>query len=227
MTSKELSPANFINIHCHGLSSEKCIYSYNPGINDLAKDTLFSVGLHPWSISTNLIENYQLMSEVHQRAQDKNCLMIGESGLDRLRGASLDLQEEFMREHIKISEDLKKPLILHNVRALDLILKLQRQERPLQPWILHDFNGNDIQIAQISNKNIYVSLGPTFMRENSKISEFVAKVRTERILFETDDDKNLNVKDVYQKYSDLTKISLENLCVQVEKNFTNLFEASA
>ncbi|EQC46016.1 hydrolase, TatD family [Bacteriovorax sp. Seq25_V] len=149
--------------------------------------------------------------------------MVGESGIDRMRGPNLEFQEDSLREHIRISEELEKPLILHNVRGLDVILKLHREMRPKQAWILHDFNGNDIQIKQIKGKNIFASLGPTFMRDNSKIAQFATDLDIKTIFFETDDAKDLKICAVYEKYAGLLNMELQTLCDQIEKNFSNLF----
>ena len=98
----------------------------NTAIVQLTTDTpsplsghYYSVGLHPWSIS----EDWRTqMAKVAVIALHPQVLMLGEAGLDKKKGtAPIELQMEVLREHIRLSELLHKPLIVHCVKAFDYL----------------------------------------------------------------------------------------------------------
>jgi TatD DNase family protein len=118
-----------------------------------------SVGLHPWYINA---EWKSEMDKVHTAAAAENVLFIGETGLDKLRGADSELQEAIFIEHIRISESVGKPLIIHCVKAFDEIIALRKKMRPQQQWIIHGFRGKPQQAQQLLDNGFQLSFGEHF-----------------------------------------------------------------
>ena len=101
----------------------------------------FSTGVHPWRSS----EAGTLWPLVEKTAADPRIAAIGECGLDRLRGAPLPRQAELLRLHALLAERLRKPLIVHCVRAWAELLAAHRAIRPAQPWIIHGFRRDGLR----------------------------------------------------------------------------------
>lgn len=183
------------DIHTHNPSRrDNAIISGSPGQvarwSRLWPDAQFSAGIHPWdtaalATSEELEPQLQLLE---QTAMLPQVTAIGETGLDALRGAPLDTQEEILRRHIAISEKLGKPLILHIVRAADRLLHIRRSLLPTlsQPWIWHGFRGKPRFAQQFLSlateaSPAYISLGANFNPATARA------VPADSLLTETDD----------------------------------------
>jgi TatD DNase family protein len=83
---------NFFNIHTHtSLQPETEILSLSP--EQLSTDThvvYASVGIHPWNLTLEHSEHQ--WEALCQSVKDKRTIAIGECGLDKLKGPSLELQ---------------------------------------------------------------------------------------------------------------------------------------
>ena len=127
------------DVHTHNLhAGPGAIINIEPD-TPLPPEGTFSTGVHPWRSS----EAGTLWPLVEKTAADPRIAAIGECGLDRLRGAPLPRQAELLRLHALLAERLRKPLIVHCVRAWAELLAAHRAIRPAQPWIIHGFPGGD------------------------------------------------------------------------------------
>lgn len=148
----------------------------------------YSVGIHPWD--TAVSDTEADLVTIGQAMGDPATAAVGECGLDRLRGAPIQRQEELFRRQIELSERAGKPLIIHIVKAWDTLMRLHRQMRPLQPWILHGYRGKPALTARLMTfDNVYFSLGEHFNPES------VALIPPDRLLLETDDSE-IDIADI-------------------------------
>ncbi|MBD5214664.1 MAG: hydrolase TatD [Bacteroidales bacterium] len=140
---------------------------------------LFSAGLHPWdSADVNPAE----LSDIDRSLRRSDVIAIGEVGLDALRGAPLEQQEQLLEHFIDLSEELRKPLIIHCVRAWDRLLRIYRRRRPTQPWAIHGFRGRPELARQLLDAGMYLSLGRRYNPATAAI------IPSDRLLIETDGD---------------------------------------
>lgn len=173
-------------------------------------DAQFSVGIHPWDTAALTSKELELETQLQlleQTAMLPQVKAIGETGLDTLRGAPLDTQEEILRHHITISEKLGKPLILHIVRAADHLLHLRRTFLPTlsQPWIWHGFRGkprlaNQFLALSTEASAAYISLGAHFNPETART------IPAGRLLTETD-DSHLDIDEVRRRIDHARQVS--------------------
>ena len=136
-----------------------------------------STGVHPWSTSDDV--NLGLLERV---AAIPQVVAIGETGLDRLRGASLERQSEIFKRHIELSEELQKPLVIHCVRAWSELLAMRRALRPSMPWAVHGFRGGPELAKQLLDHGLWLSLGSRYNTATALI------IPDDRLLVETDED---------------------------------------
>lgn len=217
----------FVDIHTHGYtSSEYSISVQNIFVQDLLtikekKHKTCSVGLHPWHIDLNnwndeLTELEKLIST------SKNIIAIGETGLDRLKGASLQIQQNVFRKHLELSEKFKLPVIIHCVKAWGELLQIHALANPSQPWIVHGFNQN-LKIAnQLFQKKIFLSFGKALLNENSNASIVLPSIPLECVFFETD-DSDCTIGEIYERAAVLSNISIEKLSLKIQQNFNEIF----
>ncbi len=178
-----------------------------------------SVGSHPWFLTK---ENAH--SDLHKLTQlidNQNIIAIGECGLDKLKGENLDFQIDIFAKHMRIAESVQKPIIIHCVRAFNEVIALKKKLKPTVPMIIHGFNKNETILKELLKNGFYISIGAAILRGNKKFEKTVLAIPTDRLFFETD-DKNLAVQKIYELYSVIIKIDLNDLKSIIYDNFNKL-----
>ena len=175
-----------IDIHTH-IERPGAIVNASPGTFCPKPGLLYSIGIHPWDSDTATANDIALLEKLAIHPQ---VVMIGETGLDKLRGAPLAIQIEMMQRHITLSETLGKPLVVHCVRSAGELLGLRRSLNPSQPWIFHGFRGGAAQAMQLLAAGIVPSYGARHQKEA------VAITPVNRLLAETDDQTTLSIEQI-------------------------------
>ena len=154
--------------------------------------------------------------------QTQNCVCIGESGLDKNCATPWEQQIEAFIADIRLSEQLKKPLIVHCVKSYQEILGIRQQQQAQMPWIFHGFRKNKALLMQILAANCFVSFGASLCHENAAVTEMVLAAPIERIFLETDHQTQIPIELIYEKYAAIKGIAVSTLCAQMLKNATNI-----
>lgn len=179
---------NLLDVHTHNPGREGTVINLAPGETPV-DGLIYSAGLHPWDTALPDREINSRLDEIIRLAARREIVAIGESGLDRLRGASLDRQEAIFRRQVAISESASKPMILHVVKAFPEIMRLRRELSPAQPWVIHGFRGKPQLAAELLREGFYISLGERFNRETAEI------IPADRLFVETDESR-LSVEEI-------------------------------
>ena len=177
--------------------------------------SLFSVGVHPWQADV------KTLSEIIPAIHHQNCRAIGEVGLDRLKGPSMEIQHAMLLSQLALANELQKPVIFHLVRAWDEFYSLINSQQHT-PWIIHGFNSPK-QFPRLIQTKVFFSLGPASL-QNPHMQSILSKIPLNRILFETDVTET-DITQVYRDYSQATSTPLEELKAQIEQNFLAIFGA--
>lgn len=213
------------DIHTHQILLENdaepdytCIMDVYPLEFEVAKDTYqrhgFSCGIHPW-YSDDSESQMKYLSEL---ATHPRILAIGETGLDKIKGPSFDVQIPVFKRHIELSEQLKKPLIIHAVKAWEQLYHIRKNSKPTQPWIIHGFRGNPQVTQQMAKAGFMFSLGNRF---NVDSLEFMPK---ESLFCETDEEE-IDIKEVYEQVAVALNQDVEDFAAQVAENVHRIFPA--
>ena len=176
--------------------------------------SLFSVGVHPWQADV------KTLSEIIPAIHHQNCRAIGEVGLDRLKGPSMEIQRAMLLSQLALANELQKPVIFHLVRAWDEFYALLKSKQT--PWIIHGFNSSK-QFPRLLQTNVLFSLGPASL-QNPHMQSILTHIPLNRIMFETDDTAS-DINQVYLNYSQATSTPLEEVYAQIEQNFLAIFGA--
>lgn len=178
-------------------------------------ESLFSVGIHPWDAEVKSLR--EIIPALHH----ENCRAIGEVGLDRLRGPSMEIQHAMLLAQLALANELQKPVIFHLVRAWDEFYALLKSKQQT-PWIIHGFNSPK-QVSRLLQTKVVFSLGPASL-QNPHMQPILTQIPLNRILFETDDTA-IDIHEVYLNYSQATSTPLEEVYAQIEQNFLAIFGA--
>lgn len=181
----------------------------------------YTIGFHPWW-TEKLLDESQLNFIKEKYLADKNCLGIGEFGLDKLKGAPLELQEEIAIQQIKIANELKAPVILHCVRAYDRLIRLKKAFGQT-PWVVHGYMRNKILAQQLLDSGMMLSVAPQEQMQASFI-EMMLYVPIEHIFLETDSDSRINITERYRIFAALKKMDINPLKEQLYQNFKTFYQ---
>jgi len=211
----------FFDVHTHKKIASENVFSIEnkyPNASDFTKP--FSIGVHPWFINKDKIEEELLI--IKEKLQDKNCFALGECGLDKVVETDFELQKIVLRKQLALSEKYKKPVIIHCVKAFQEIIELKKELRPTQTWILHGFQKN-LQVAESLLKNgIVMSIGAAIIH-HKKLQNILLETPLAPILLETDASE-VCIQDVYQKVAALKNMEVEVLQQKIAQNFKRIFK---
>lgn len=150
-----------IDIHTHDLNPDhEAIVAIDPA--DTAEIPagvkLASVGIHPWNADRVTGEIWDRISAM---LDDPRVVAIGEIGLDRAKGPSVEIQTPVFVRQLEIARQRSLPVVLHSVRADDLILGL-RKRYPEGQWIIHSYRGKPASARPLLDAGIDLSFGPRY-----------------------------------------------------------------
>lgn len=204
---------DFFDFHHHKKNVTCGIY--NLDLNNIPPDSLYSIGIHPQDISIESIDNQidWLLSNINQ-----NCFAIGECGLDSFVEIDQKIQEDVFLRQIKISNEVKKPLIIHCVRKFYEVISFKK--RAEQAMIIHGFNKKQSIAEDLLKNNFYLSFGKAVLY-NLSLQNILKITPLDKIFLETDNE-DFNIEDLYQKTSELKGISLEKLNKQIVENLETI-----
>lgn len=188
----------------------------NCGIHDFnpVENQLYSVGIHPWDIPSGIsLEDLKLLEEIVARPE---VTAIGECGIDLLKGGPLFRQLQIMKVHVELSERYQKPLILHCVKANDIILGLHRDLNPSQLWAVHGFRGKPAAAEMFVNAGIYLSFGEKYN------PEALLSTAKSFVLSETDESP-MTIEEVISRLSETAGRDLTTTIAENSNRFLNIW----
>lgn len=212
----------FLDIHTHianETTSNKSIQSFSltGQLPNLPTNRPISVGLHPWFAT---LENLEAELEIlEQIAQQPNVKLIGECGLDRLRGEPLANQLLILERQIALAEKLNKPIILHCVRCFDELMAIKKRLNINVPMIIHGFNKNKVLGQQLLDQGFWLSFGAAVLKENSSTAQLL--IDNDRFFLETDYGE-IGIATIYETASNLKKSTLDELKALIFANWKKL-----
>lgn len=211
------------DIHTHQILLEdtddpyhSCILDVYPLEFEVAKESYsrhaFSCGIHPWYSEDS--ENQMLY--LKEIVSNPRIVAIGETGLDKLKGPAYDIQIPVFKEHISLSEKLKKPLIIHCVKAWEELIQIRQECNPSQPWIIHGYRGKPELTKRLINQGFLFSVGDYINVESVEI------IPIESLFCETDEDV-MNIRYVYAQAAQAKNMDLDDFAEQIAQNVHRIF----
>lgn len=192
-----------------------------------------SCGVHP--LHQEDACDYQTLL---QAADRDDVVAIGETGLDYFYSAETKaVQLTSFVDHIKVANELAKPLIIHTRDArADTIDLLKQYKAEHTTGVLHCFTEDWDMAKAAIDLGFYISIsGIVTFNSAEALREVVTQIPLERLLVETDSpwlapvphrgkqNQPAYVRDVAEYIARLKGVSLEELARVTTDNFYQLF----
>ena len=222
----------YVNIHTHydnHYDNNEFVEIKNIDVDSLVNvdvSHFYSVGIHPWKVESEELRDSgieKLGDLVSRHLYDLNFLALGECGLDRACEADFEIQKEVFLKQIVLSEQIKKPLIIHAVRSYPDIISMRKETKAKQPWIIHGFQANETTVMQLLRyEGIYLSLGDVLFKNENKAQLLLRTIPLERLFLETDVAER-DIKDVYERVASFLGVEMDRLRNGIFNNFVKIF----
>lgn len=203
---------DILDIHTH-FDRSGAIINCSPSSFAPIAGRFYSVGIHPWKVSDTYQSEWELLRKVALHPQ---VVAIGEAGLDKLAVADVSLQLEVLNLQIDLSEQLKKPLIIHSVHTSNELIRLKKQLKPLMAWVIHGFRGNRNVAQQLLKEGFYLSFGERYRMES------LVDTPLNRILIETDESGE-DIHTLYRQAAGYLSLPDNQFVAQIRQNIKEVF----
>ena len=210
----------FINTHTHTQVHDAKLELVNQDMDSTDKANHYSYGLHPWYIDKETYHDQ--LNKLEVIAHEKRCLAIGECGLDRYAKAEMPAQETIFIKHAELSETLKKPLIIHCVKAFNELLRIHKDFSPKMPWIVHGFNRNPEIAELLLNRNMILSIGAILLDNRQSIVDMMNMIPDKQLVLETD-ISTVSISEIYKAASKAKQMTLEDLTFSIEHTIHSIY----
>lgn len=145
----------------------------------LNKRIIPAFGIHPWYVG-DVEQGWEqrLKNILEQNPQ----ALVGECGLDGLK-PDFELQKEVFDVHRRLAKELKRPLIVHAVKAVEALNCVLPDMPPR--FMIHSFNGRSEHLRPIVQNGGYVSFSASILK-NREGQKIILNIPADRLLLETD-----------------------------------------
>ena len=213
---------DFFNFHTHQSTNQPNILEL---VNQYPQDfeasiPFYSIGIHPWYITEDRIDAD--LKIIEAQLQTKNCLAIGECGLDKRIEIPLDLQTSVFEKQLALAEKYKKPVVIHCVAAFQEIIAVKKKMKISVPMIIHGFSKNGQVADQLIKEGFYLSFGKYLLR-NPELKTVFQQVPNDRFFLETDTMEE-TIEQVYQLASEYKNIDIKELQDIISSNYKGVFQ---
>lgn len=207
----------YINIHTHQLPQpdEQAIQSLYKNFEQVQQKGYYSIGLHPWYIAADWEKEFE---QLKHYASHPHVKAVGECGLDKVCSTDFTLQQQVFELQIQLANAVKKPLILHCVKAYEEVL--QQLKQATVPVVFHGFNKSKELALQLIKAGYYLSFGKA--QEQQHLQQVLKVIPKEKFFLETD-DASLSIQTIYQTAASVFLIDEVSLSLQLQKNAAQVF----
>jgi TatD DNase family protein len=146
-----------------------------------------SAGIHPNHAAEAIGADWD---EIVRLAGQPRVVALGETGLDLYwKDTPLPVQQDYFDRHIRLSQAIGKPLVIHQRESSAEILTLLREARRRGPLagVMHSFTGTADEAREFLDLGLYISFaGMVTFKKSDDLRAVAAAIPTDRILVETD-----------------------------------------
>ena len=214
----------FVDIHTHtAKTADDLIQIVNLDLGqNVLEQGFYSYGIHPWVLDNADFQIEEVFSLLEEKLPSPNVLALGEAGLDKFHTNSYQQQIRLFERQIVLSENLKKPMILHDVKSHNEIIALRKKHKAKQPWILHGFNGTEQDIRQLTGQGLYLSVGESLLHPERRVCKSLKNIPLELLFLETDMAET-GIQTIYEATAKLLEMDINALKTQIFINFAALW----
>ena len=203
-------------------------------LSERFKNVYFQLGLFPSEAKKWKPEFTDIIREL---AKHPKCVGIGEIGLDYYWDKSFnEKQKEVFIEQIKLANELKLPITVHDREAHEDCLKILDSYNNESKIIFHCFSGDVDFMKQIIERNYFLAIGGIVTFKKASILHEVAKeVPLKNLMLETDcpylapvpyrgkENQPAYIKYVAEEIAKLKNISVDDIIDATTSNAKKVF----
>ena len=191
-----------------------------------------SAGVHPHD-TDKVSKNYT--SEIYELMNEKLMIAVGEIGLDYFRNiSSKETQIKCFKEQLKIAQEIKKPVIIHN-RNSDKDMARILGEFSEVKGVAHCFSSDIDMAKKFLELGYYISFSGNLTFKNSHLPDVARQLPLDRILIETDSpflspepyrgkpNEPARVRFVAEKLAIIFRLPLEKIAEITSENTSVIF----
>ena len=211
----------YFNLHTHHATGKQEVLemvNQYPSEFDAAIP-YYSIGIHPWKIVENLIN--EELAIIENKLPLQNCLALGECGLDKRIEIPFELQLEVFEKQLVLAEQYKKPVVIHCVAAFQEVIELKKRLDISVPIIIHGFSKSHDLAQELTRHGFYISFGKYLMR-NPELKTVFQNMPDDRLFLETDTIED-GIQTIYTLAAQYKNVELHALRRQIAHNFRQVF----
>lgn len=217
-------PNSYLDFHTH-LQRRQLDDSIIEIVSTSPQSTLencyFTIGVHPWDISSLLKAPEK--AYISNILSKEYCLGLGEVGLDKYKGPSIEIQSEVLKQQLELLKQFNKPVVVHCVKSFNEIIKIKREFPQISNWCIHGFNNNESIAKQLIEQGFYLSFNIK-EQQIEKFAKILPHTPINKIFFETDNYENEMIEDVYFRAAKILNTDLQQLKAQIILNAKKFFD---
>jgi len=213
---------DFFNFHTHQFTNQSNILEL---VNQYPQEfdtsiPYYSIGIHPWYIKEDQVDAD--LKIIEDKLQTKNCLALGECGLDKRIEIPLEQQIIVFEKQLTLAEKYQKPVVIHCVAAFQEVIAIRKKMKISVPMIIHGFSKNSQIAEQLIKAGFYISFGKYLLR-NPELKTVFKEIPNNRFFLETDTIEE-NIQQVYDLASEYKNITIKELQEIISSNFNKVFQ---
>ena len=214
----------FFNFHTHQFTNQSNILEL---VNQYPQDfdasiPFYSIGIHPWYIKEEQIDTDLKITE--EKLQTKNCLALGECGLDKRIEIPLEQQITVFEKQLTLAEKYNKPVVIHCVAAFQEVIEIKKRLKISVPMIIHGFSKNSQIASQLIKEGFYISFGK-YLLKNPDLKAVFQNVPNDRFFLETDTIEE-SIRQVYDLAAQYKIFTIKELQAIISSNYEEVFVRS-
>ena len=211
----------FFNLHTHLLTKQinviELVNQYPQQFD--AAIPFYSIGIHPWYIVQDRVEAD--LAIIEGKLIERNCVAIGECGLDKRIEVPMLLQEMVFERQLLLAQKFNKAVVIHCVAAFQEVIEIKKRLNISVPLIIHGFSKNSQVANQLISNGFYISFGK-YLLKNTELEEVFKSIPNNRFFLETDTIKE-GIETVYELAAKYKGISVGDMQRLIHRNFGSVF----
>jgi TatD DNase family protein len=212
----------YFNLHTHKFTNQPDVLEL---VNQYPQEfdaaiPFYSIGIHPWYIDKKRLEKD--LEIIESKLQEKNCLALGECGLDKRVEMPLDVQQSVFEKQLILAEKYQKPVVIHCVAAFQEVIEIKKRLEITVPMIIHGFSKNEQVAKQLIDNGFYISFGKYLLR-NPELESVFKSIPNDRFFLETDTIEE-GIREVYSLAAKYKELELSELQEIVNNNYNTVFK---
>ena len=211
----------FFNLHTHLQTNQinviELVNQYPQQFD--AAIPFYSIGIHPWYIVQDRVEAD--LAIIEGKLIERNCLAIGECGLDKRIEVPMLLQEMVFERQLLLAQKFNKAVVIHCVAAFQEVIEIKKRLNISVPMIIHGFSKNSQVANQLISNGFYISFGK-YLLKNTELEEVFKSIPDNRFFLETDTIKE-GIETVYELAAKYKGISVGDMQRLILMNFISVF----